>query len=140
MVHILAFWSLGRLAYLTLHTAPAGVISTSRMAFSREGKPLSTMVWPDIIKVHRHQDWGCARIDASRRLVALADMRPDPSETDTTLTYYVAAKVGGSLAQLGSHNVYGFAKKIADQFLNAPNNPYRKPRCGRRVRRRDIHR
>lgn len=40
-----------------------------------------------------------------------------PSETGTTLTYDVEAKVGGKLAQLGSRIIDGFAKKMADQFF-----------------------
>ena len=40
-----------------------------------------------------------------------------PSETGTTLSYNVEAKVGGKLAQLGSRIIDGFAKKMADQFF-----------------------
>lgn len=40
-----------------------------------------------------------------------------PSETGTTLSYDVEAKVGGKLAQLGSRIIDGFAKKMADQFF-----------------------
>lgn len=39
------------------------------------------------------------------------------SETGTTLTYNVEAKVGGKLAQIGSRIIDGFAKKMADQFF-----------------------
>ena len=35
----------------------------------------------------------------------------------TTLSYSVNAKVGGKLAQLGSRIIDGFAKKMADQFV-----------------------
>ena len=37
---------------------------------------------------------------------------------DTVLHYYVDAKVGGKLAQLGSRIIEGFAKKMADQFFS----------------------
>ena len=38
-------------------------------------------------------------------------------EGGTELVYFVDAKVGGKLAQLGSRIVGGFAKKMADQFF-----------------------
>ena len=40
-----------------------------------------------------------------------------PSDTGTSLSYEVEAKVGGKLAQLGSRIIDGFAKKMADQFF-----------------------
>lgn len=46
-----------------------------------------------------------------------ADVKLEPSETGTLLTYDVEAKVGGKLAQLGSRIIDGFAKKMADQFF-----------------------
>jgi len=46
-----------------------------------------------------------------------ANVRLDPSEAGTLLTYDVEAKVGGKLAQLGSRIIDGFAKKMADQFF-----------------------
>jgi carbon monoxide dehydrogenase subunit G len=38
-------------------------------------------------------------------------------EGGTELNYFVDAKVGGKLAQLGNRIVGGFAKKMADQFF-----------------------
>ena len=46
-----------------------------------------------------------------------ADVRLEPSEVGTRLSYDVEAKVGGKLAQLGSRIIDGFAKKMADQFF-----------------------
>lgn len=46
-----------------------------------------------------------------------ADVRLEPSEAGTLLSYDVEAKVGGKLAQLGSRIIDGFAKKMADQFF-----------------------
>ena len=46
-----------------------------------------------------------------------ADVRLEPSELGTLLSYDVDAKVGGKLAQLGSRIIDGFAKKMADQFF-----------------------
>ena len=46
-----------------------------------------------------------------------AEVRLAPSDTGTTLSYDVEAKVGGKLAQLGSRIIDGFAKKMADQFF-----------------------
>lgn len=40
-----------------------------------------------------------------------------PSDEGTILAYYVEAKVGGKLAQLGSRIIDGFAKKMADDFF-----------------------
>ncbi|WP_299690224.1 carbon monoxide dehydrogenase subunit G [uncultured Tateyamaria sp.] len=47
-----------------------------------------------------------------------AEVRLAPSDTGTTLSYDVEAKVGGKLAQLGSRIIDGFAKKMADQFFS----------------------
>ena len=46
-----------------------------------------------------------------------AQVRLEPSETGTLLSYDVEAKVGGKLAQLGSRIIDGFARKMADQFF-----------------------
>ena len=46
-----------------------------------------------------------------------AEVRLASSDTGTTLSYDVEAKVGGKLAQLGSRIIDGFAKKMADQFF-----------------------
>jgi len=46
-----------------------------------------------------------------------ADVRLEPSETGTLLSYEVEAKVGGKLAQLGSRIIDGFSRKMADQFF-----------------------
>ncbi|MDZ4134192.1 MAG: carbon monoxide dehydrogenase subunit G, partial [Paracoccaceae bacterium] len=40
-----------------------------------------------------------------------------PCEGGTLLSYEVEAHVGGKLAQLGSRLIDGFAKKMADQFI-----------------------
>lgn len=46
-----------------------------------------------------------------------AKVRLDPEADGTTLSYKVAASVGGKLAQLGSRLIDGFAKKMADDFF-----------------------
>ena len=46
-----------------------------------------------------------------------ADVRLEAQGDTTILHYDVEAKVGGKLAQLGSRIIDGFAKKMADQFL-----------------------
>lgn len=46
-----------------------------------------------------------------------ADVRLEPVEGGTRLSYAVEAHVGGKLAQLGSRIIDGFAKKLADQFF-----------------------
>ena len=46
-----------------------------------------------------------------------ADVRLEAKGDSTILHYYVEAKVGGKLAQLGSRIIDGFAKKMADQFF-----------------------
>ena len=46
-----------------------------------------------------------------------ADVSLKDVEDGTELTYFVDAKVGGKLAQLGNRIVGGFAKKMADQFF-----------------------
>lgn len=47
-----------------------------------------------------------------------AEVRMEPVDGGTALSYDVEAKVGGKLAQLGSRIIDGFAKKMADQFFN----------------------
>ncbi len=47
-----------------------------------------------------------------------ANVRLQPSETGTLLSYDVEANVGGKLAQLGSRIIDGFARKMADQFFD----------------------
>ena len=47
-----------------------------------------------------------------------ADVRLEPVDGGTRLSYDVEAKVGGKLAQLGSRIIDGFAKKMADQFFD----------------------
>ncbi|WP_135449060.1 CoxG family protein [Tabrizicola caldifontis] len=46
-----------------------------------------------------------------------ADVRLEPVEGGTRLSYDVEASVGGKLAQLGSRIIDGFAKKMADEFF-----------------------
>ncbi len=46
-----------------------------------------------------------------------ADVRMEPSENGTLLSYDVEASVGGKLAQLGSRIIDGFAKNMADKFF-----------------------
>ena len=46
-----------------------------------------------------------------------AEVRLVEKDGGTELSYDVEAKVGGKLAQLGSRIIDGFAKKMADQFL-----------------------
>ncbi|WP_136644617.1 CoxG family protein [Tabrizicola sp. YIM 78059] len=46
-----------------------------------------------------------------------ADVRLEPDEGGTRLSYDVEASVGGKLAQLGSRIIDGFAKKMADEFF-----------------------
>ncbi len=46
-----------------------------------------------------------------------ADVRMEPCETGTLLSYDVEASVGGKLAQLGSRIIDGFAKNMADKFF-----------------------
>ena len=46
-----------------------------------------------------------------------ADVRFEPFEGGTRLTYEVEANVGGKIAQLGSRIIDSFAKKLADEFF-----------------------
>jgi hypothetical protein len=60
-----------------------------------------------------------------------ADVRMEPSDNGTLLSYDVEASVGGKLAQLGSRIIDGFAKKMADQFFQnfqeGPADPEQAP-------------
>jgi hypothetical protein len=46
-----------------------------------------------------------------------ANVRLQPIETGTRMTYDVEAQVGGKIAQLGARLVDGVAKRLADQFF-----------------------
>ena len=60
-----------------------------------------------------------------------AQVRLEPTDKGTRLSYDVEASVGGKLAQLGSRIVDGFAKKMADQFLRTVPDRGRRPRRSR---------
>ncbi|MCI5042101.1 CoxG family protein [Donghicola eburneus] len=73
---------------------------------------LEDMNPPNSVKLVGEGKGGAAGFAKGEATVTLA-----PSDTGTTLTYDVDAKVGGKLAQLGSRVIDGFAKKMADQFF-----------------------
>ncbi|MBM7066415.1 CoxG family protein [Actibacterium sp. 188UL27-1] len=76
------------------------------------GVTLTDMVVPEHVTITGEGKGGAAGFAKGG-----ADVRLTPSETGTTLSYDVEAKVGGKLAQLGSRIIDGFAKKMADQFF-----------------------
>jgi carbon monoxide dehydrogenase subunit G len=67
---------------------------------------------PDSYRIVGEGKGGVAGFAKGAANVALTDV-----EDGTELTYFVDAKVGGKLAQLGSRIVGGFARKMADRFF-----------------------
>lgn len=67
---------------------------------------------PDSYRIVGEGKGGVAGFAKGSANVTLSDV-----DDGTELTYFVDAKVGGKLAQLGSRIVGGFAKKMADQFF-----------------------
>jgi len=67
---------------------------------------------PDSYRIVGEGKGGVAGFAKGAANVSLTDV-----EDGTELTYFVDAKVGGKLAQLGSRIVGGFARKMADKFF-----------------------
>ena len=67
---------------------------------------------PDSYRIVGEGKGGVAGFAKGAANVALTDV-----EDGTELTYFVDAKVGGKLAQLGNRIVGGFARKMADKFF-----------------------
>lgn len=78
------------------------------------GVTLEDVIAPDSYRIVGEGKGGVAGFAKGAANVTLADV-----EGGTELTYFVDAKVGGKLAQLGSRIVGGFAKKMADQFFES---------------------
>ena len=74
---------------------------------------LSDVVEQEGYRIAGEGSGGVAGFAKGGAVVRLRDV-----EDGTELTYDVEAQVGGTLAQLGSRLINGFAKKMADQFFD----------------------